>query len=89
MKNYKGSKRTVAMLEQLAAKMRDHVSIIIAYEENWSRVRSEMKIDGTPTFIFFVSGQERGRILGKATSRYLQTAARQWFRDGSQSKERK
>ena len=68
------SEKIVSMLEQFSEQMNDQVDVFIAYEDSWGMARNELKLEGTPLFIFYFQGKEQCRFLGKIKSRYLQTA---------------
>jgi len=68
------SEKIVSMLEQFSEEMNGQVSVFIAYEDSWGMVCNELKIEGTPLFIFYYQGKEKCRFLGKTKSKYLQKA---------------
>jgi len=70
------SKKIVSMLEQFSLEMEDQVHVFIADEEIWGLARNELKLEGTPVFIFYFHGKEKYRILGNTTSKYLKTATK-------------
>jgi len=81
------SEKIVSMLKQFSEEMNDQINVFIAYEDSWDMVRNELKLEGTPLFIFYYQGKEQCRFLGKIKSRYLQTAIKKILKS-SKNKER-
>lgn len=64
------AKEQIKILETVSRKTSWNVKICILYEGVNNSYR-ELSIEGTPTFLLYVDGEEKGRILGKVTPETL------------------
>ncbi len=63
-------KQQVDVLNDLSKIMKNIIQIFLL-DEDAVRKYHEFDISGSPTFIFFYNGEEKGRLLGKADTKTL------------------
>ena len=64
------AKEQLKILEVVSRKIDQNVKICFLYE-GFSHAYRALSIEGTPTFLLFVDGEEVGRVLGKVAPEKL------------------
>lgn len=62
----------IRLLEEVSKKHTHSLKICLLYE-GLNEAYRELAVDGTPTFLLFFKGQEKGRMLGKVKMEALST----------------
>ena len=61
------------LLHQLSEKYKDTVKVCLLEEEMINGFRQMLHIKGTPVYLLFIGGKEKGRLLGMAGEEQLTT----------------
>jgi hypothetical protein len=77
-------KGQIELLEMLSDLYGHTIKICIVYEE-YNEAYRALNIEGTPTFLMFFGGEEKGRMLGNAKTETLSAFVAEFFQQQTQS----
>jgi hypothetical protein len=75
----------IELLEMVSDQYGHTIKICLVYEE-YNEAYRALNIEGTPTFLMFLGGEEKGRMLGNAKTETLSAFVAEFLQHGTETR---